>query len=54
MSLRDDIHALIDSLPEESLMEVYNNLWEYREEEEKELHEEAKKEVQAERQQNGV
>ncbi|SFQ31478.1 hypothetical protein [Salibacterium halotolerans] len=49
MSLRDDIHALIDSLPEESLVEVYNTLWEYREEEEKEIHEEAKKEVQADR-----
>ncbi|MGY4690696.1 hypothetical protein [Salibacterium sp. K-3] len=49
MSLRDDIHALIDSLPEESLVEVYNTLWDYREEEEKEIHEEAKMEVQAER-----
>ncbi|SFM01910.1 hypothetical protein SAMN04488054_11180 [Salibacterium qingdaonense] len=46
MTLRDDIHALIDSLPEESQVEVYNTIWEYREEEEKEIHEEAKKEVQ--------
>ncbi|MFD2706508.1 hypothetical protein [Salibacterium lacus] len=49
MTLREDIHALIDSLPEESLEDVYSTLWEYREEEEKEIHEEAKKEVQASR-----
>ncbi|WP_158734788.1 hypothetical protein [Alteribacillus sp. YIM 98480] len=48
-SLREELHSLIDSLPEESLLEIYISLWQYKEEEEKELNEEAKKEVQESR-----